>query len=280
MKKKRKLRWLILLLAVMLLGAWTMLRPRENTLYAVTVGDIQTTYSFTGSLAAPRSQTIVSTAAGRVKEVYVEANELVEEGDRILALSTGEIIRAEIDGEVVSLSVEKDEPVAMGDMLAMIIDLSRMEAEVSVDEYDVDAIELNREVSVTVNALDETCAGTIKSFSKVAASMGTMAVYQVNVGLEIPEKALPGMQVEVIMLNQSAEDTLLLKADALQFDEKNQVYVLTKNAEEEYVPTYIETGINDGTSVQILSGLTEGQTVYYSAGIDIAALMEAMRGAR
>ena len=88
-----------------------MLKPRENTLYAettVTVGDIQTTYSFTGSLAAPRSQTIVSAAAGRVKEVYVEANELVEEGDRILALSTGEIIRAEIDGEVVSLGVEKD----------------------------------------------------------------------------------------------------------------------------------------------------------------------------
>ena len=80
------------------------------------------------------------------------------------------------------------------------------------------------------------------------------------------------------MLNQSAENMLLLKVDALQFDEENKVYVMTKDEEGEYRATYVETGINDGTNVQILSGLQEGDTVYYSPGLDMLALMQEMRG--
>ena len=279
-KKKRPVKWIVLLVVIGAL-AIGMMRPAESANYSeaqVTRGDIETTYSFTGSLTAPRSQTSAATASAQIKNVYVEANQKVEEGDKLLALSNGEVIRAEIDGEVVSLNVEKDDKVSMGEVLAMIVDLSRMEAEIYIDEYDVDAVAVGREVSVTVNALDTDCAGTVKSFSKVAVSMGTMAAYKANIRLDVPEKALPGMQVEVKMLNESAKNTLLLKVDALQFDEENQVYVLTKDAEGAYQATYIETGINDGTTVQVLSGLEEGQTVYYVGGIDMMELMKAMRG--
>ena len=55
-------------------------------------------------------------------------------------------------------------------------------------------------------------------------------------------------------------------------------YVLTKDSTGEYVQTYVTTGINDGSTVQIVSGLHSGQAVYYPAGIDIEALMKAMRG--
>ena len=244
----------------------------------VTRGEISTTYSFTGSLAAMRTQTAVATAPDRVKDVYVSANQAVEKGDRLLRLAGGEVVKAEMDGEVVSLSVEEDDAVSAGTVLAMVMDLSRLEAEIRVDEYDAEALEIGGEVSVTVNALDVTVPGRIKSFSKQAIPMGTMSAYNANVELEVPGKALPGMQVEVKMLNQKAENTLLLKVDALQFDEENEVFVLTKNEEGEYVQTYVETGINDGSMVQILSGLEEGETVYYAAGIDIAALMQAMRG--
>ncbi len=283
MKKKRKWKWLVLLLIVLALAGGMLLRPDEGAMYSeakVTRGDIRTTYSFTGSLIAPRSQIVSAMAAGSVRAVYVEQNERVKEGDRLLALSTGEVIRAEMDGEIVALNAEANEPVVMGETLVTVMDMERMEAEIYVDEYDVDAIELNRAVSVTVNALDESCEGSVKSFSKVATPMGTMAAYKANIRMEVPEKALPGMQVEVKMLNQEAKDTLLLKVDALQFDEENQVYVLTRDAEGAYQPTYIETGINDGTIVQVLSGLEEGDTVYYAAGIDIMAMMQAMRGGR
>jgi HlyD family secretion protein len=153
-----------------------------------------------------------------------------------------------------------------------------MEAEILIDEYDVGAVKIGRDVSVTVNALDVTTEGTLKSFNKQASSMGTMAAYKARVEFEVPENALQGMQVEVRMENQSAKNALLLSVDALQFDESNQVYVLTKNSAGEYVQTYVTTGINDGSTVQILSGLYNGQIVYYSAGMDMMQLMMEMRG--
>ena len=280
-KKKRPVKWIVLIVVVLALAAGTLMRPSEGAMYAeaqVTRGDISTTYSFTGSLEATRTQTVAATAPDRVKDVYVSVNQTVEKGDRLLRLAGGEVMKADMDGEIISLSVEEDDMVAAGSVLAVVMDIGRMEAKVSVDEYDAEAIEPGREVSVTVNALDETVNGTIKSFSKQAVPMGTMSAYTANVELDVPEKALPGMQVEVKMLNEKAEDTLLLKVDALQFDEENKVFVLTKNEEGEYVQTYVETGINDGSMVQILAGLEEAETVYYAAGIDIAALMQAMRG--
>ncbi|MBQ2955588.1 MAG: efflux RND transporter periplasmic adaptor subunit [Clostridia bacterium] len=283
-KRRRRGTWKIVLLLIVLALIGLMVIPsNDSAMYneaQVIRGDISTTYSFAGSLTAPRSQTVAATANAKVKNVYVEANQQVSEGDKLIALSTGEVIRAEIDGEVVSLNAEKDDAVSMGDLLAVVMDLENMEAEIYIDEYDVGSVEVGREVSVTVNAIEETCAGVIKRFDKAASSMGTMAAYKAAVSMDVPDKALPGMQVEVKMLNQSAEDTLLLKVAALQFDEENQVYVLTKNEEGEYIPTYIETGINDGTTIQVLSGLEEGQTVYYSAGFDMMALMQAMRESR
>lgn len=280
-KKKSPVKWIVLMVVVLALAAGTLMKPSEDAMYTeakVTRGDISTTYSFTGSLAAARTQTAAAMTADRVKDVYVKANDQVEEGDRLIRMASGEIIKAETDGEVISLNVEEDDLVAAGSVLAVVMDIGRMEAKINVDEYDAEAIELGRAVSVTVNALDETVDGTIKSFSKQAVSMGTMAAYTAAVQLDVPEKALPGMQVEVKMLNEKAEDTLLLKVDALQFDEENRVFVLTKNEEGEYVQNYVETGINDGSMVQILAGLEEEETVYYAAGIDIVALMQAMRG--
>lgn len=278
--KKKILIWAaVLIVLVLAAGAW--LRPDEGAAYAqtsVSTGSISTVYSFTGSIIAPRTQKIAAASSGKVKEVYVQANERVEEGDRLLKLSTGEIIKADIDGEVVSLSVSKDDPYSAGTMLAVIMDVSRMEAEISIDEYDVGAIEIGREVSVTVNALDVTGKGRIKSFDRQASGMGTMAAYKARVEFDVPANAFEGMQVEVRMENQSAQNALLLKVDALQFDENNQTYVLTQNSAGEYVQTYVTTGINDGTTVQILSGLYNGQIVYYSGGMDMMELMMQMRG--
>ncbi len=285
MKKKRIWRWVILAAVILAVIAALALRSRGETNYAqatVTSGDIQTTYSFTGSVVAPRSQTVAAVAGGKVKEVYAQSGDMVEEGDRIMKLSTGELVRAEIDGEIVRMDVQKDDVVTAGQTLVSIADTGRLEAEISVDEYDINAMESGREVEVTVNALGETVTGRLERFDKEATpSAGkTMAAYTAHISFDAPEKTLPGMQVEVRMLNQAAENTLLLKADAIQFDKLNRAYVLTKDAEGRYTETYVETGISDGVNVQILSGLTGGQTVYYPDNGLYDMMMMPMRGGR
>ena len=93
-KKRRKKRiWLwLLLIAAVVVGVFA-LRGRESAAVyqeiALTQGDISTAYSFTGSVVAPHTQTAVAPATGKVMEVYVEGNQRVRSGDRLLGLAGG-----------------------------------------------------------------------------------------------------------------------------------------------------------------------------------------------
>ena len=72
---------------------------------------------------------------------------------------------------------------------------------------------------------------------------------------------LPGMKVSAKVLTESVENVVVVSMDALQFDAYNLPYVL-KLSGREYVQVPVTVGINDGTSVQILSGVSAGETVY------------------
>jgi HlyD family secretion protein len=152
--------------------------------------------------------------------------------------------------------------------------------EISIDEYDVAAVVIGKEVEVTVNALGVTCPGTVASFDKNANTSGTLSTYTAVVAIDAPKGVLPGIQVEVKMLNGAAENVILLAVDALQFDAQNRAYVLTRSGNGEYVETYVQTGINDGVNVEITSGLASGATVYYTAAPNTDAAAPMMGGGR
>ena len=283
-KKKRK--WLRLVIPLVLIAAavvFYMSRPGSGPRYAEAIastGNISTTYSFTGNITAPQMQTLTASANATVRDIYVSANETVKSGDRIVRLSDGTTIKSDIDGEVVRLNVQKDSAVTSGSTLATIMDVTQLEVEISIDEYDVAAISIGKEVEVTVNALGITCPGTVASFDKNASTNGTLSTYAAVVAIDAPEGVLPGMQVEVKMLNQSAENVTLLSVDALQFDDQNRAYVLTRSGNGEYIETYVQTGINDGVSVEITSGLASGTAVYYTAAPSTDMAMPMMGGER
>ena len=195
-------------------------------------------------------------------------------GDRLVRLSDGTIIRSDIAGEVVHLNVQKDSAVTAGSELATIMDVTHLKVEISIDEYDVAAVAIGKEADVTINALGVTCPGVIESFDKDATKDGTLSAYTAIVAIEAPQGVLPGMQVEAKMLNQSAENVTLLPVEAIQFDAQNRAYVRTNAGKGAYVATYVETGINDGASVEIVSGIASGTTVYYkdASGTTAAAL--------
>ncbi len=235
-------------------------------------GGLTVTFSFTGHMTAPNSQTITSGASSSVREVYVSANDQVSRGDRLLRLDNGTVLRADMDGEVTSLSVRKGDYVSAGKTLCVITDLNRLEVEISVDEYDVEAVSVGKQVSVRVVALEEDCEGVITAFNKQASTSAQVSSYTATIGVEAPEKALPGMQVEVTVVRQQAEDALLLPAEAVLFDEENLPYVYILDGKGNYAAMRIGVGITDGKTVQVTEHLSEGDTVYYPAKTTVQSM--------
>jgi len=72
-----------------------------------------------------------------------------------------------------------------------------------------------------------------------------------------------GMSAEVTLLSDNVRGAVLLPMNVIQFDEQNNPYVLKLDEKKSVVKAMITTGITDGTSVEIKSGVLPGERVFY-----------------
>ena len=286
MKKKRKwLKWVILL--VIAAGAAFLWVSMSETSEAVayremqsTAGDMITYYNFDGVVRAKHSQTITAQAADTVKTVYVERNAQVEKGDRLYRTDGGTTVRADMDGELTGLYVHEGDVLAAGAKTAEIIDLEHLEVQLSVDEYDVSAMTQGKDVDITVQAPGVTLSGTVSALDKNGTASGDLSYYTASVDLEAAEGVYPGMQVSAKVLRSHAENAVLLRMEAIQFDEYNTPFVYKRQAEgAEPVRVPVTVGASDGVHCEILSGVTAGETILVPSGMTMQQLMEIMREA-
>lgn len=286
MKKRRKwLKWVIILAIMAVLAAVFVLpalRTASESLYnseTVTRGSISTYYSFSGSVQLAKSETHSALSACEVRDLYVAEGDAVKKDERLMRLSDGRTLKAGMDGEVTEVTVDKDDAVTAGQLLIEIADFDSMRVEFDVDEFDVEAVKVGADATVTIDALDCEFTAPITRISKLASTVGDIAYYTARVEPEVdvlPAAILPGMRVDVKVLGACAEDVLMIKMDALSFDEYNQPYVLTEG-EEGKERKYVKTGINDGVYVEITEGLSEGEVVYYMAKLSELEEMMKMR---
>lgn len=284
MKKKKKwLKWVIVLVIAVVFAAWLMMfsKGTQSAVYtdvqAVT-GDLETYYNFDGLVKAKRTQTIASAQTGTVRTVYVRQNEQVKKGTKLYRLDNGETVQADMAGEVTGLYIEEGSVVSAGETTAQIIDMSSLEAELKVDEYDVAAVTPGMPVQISVLATGGQFTGSVTALDKNGTASGDLSYYTAAVALESGEGVYPGMQISAKILREKAENAVLLRQDAIQFDEYNKPYVYMRGADgKEVVQVGVSVGASDGIYCEITDGLKAGDTVLKPSGMSMAELMQQMQ---
>ena len=284
MKKKKKwLKWVIVLVIAAVFAAWLMMfsKGTQSAVYtdvqAVT-GNLETYYNFDGLVKAKRTQTITSAQAGTVRTVYVRQNEQVKKGAKLYRLDDGETVQADLAGEVTGLYIEEGSVVSAGETTAQIIDMSSLEAELKVDEYDVAAVTPGMPVQISVLATGGQFTGNVTALDKNGTASGDLSYYTAAVALESGEGVYPGMQISAKILREKAENAVLLRQDAIQFDEYNKPYVYMRGADgKEVVQVGVSVGASDGIYCEITDGLKTGDTVLKPSGMSMAELMQQMQ---
>ncbi len=284
--KKKGKRWLKALLGLVLAAAlgfagWSYLAPlvladSVTTYQAYTVGqgEIRTDRSFSASMAVRYSESYSSTSADSqiiVRELYVVNGQEVKKGDPIMTLSTGESFTAGLDGVGNELRVEKGSWARRGMTLASVCDLTHLQVSMPVDEYDVESLAVGTACAVTVTAPGRTFETEIAHINRVSASSFSVAYYTVTANLNVPEDILPGMACTVSIPADTAENVTTLEMAALAFDEDKAPYVLRRAENGAYERVTVQTGLSDGMTVEIVAGLTPGETVYAVSGTESAA---------
>ena len=284
MKKKKKwLKWVIVLAIAAVFAAWLMIFSKGTQSAAYTdvqavTGDLETYYNFDGLVKAKRTQTITSAQAGTVRTVYVRQNEQVKKGAKLYRLDDGETVQADMAGEVTGLYIEEGSVVSAGETTAQIIDMSSLEVELKVDEYDVAAVTPGMPVQISVLATGGQFTGSVTALDKNGTASGDLSYYTAAVALEGGEGVYPGMQISAKILREKAENAVLLRQDAIQFDEYNKPYVYMRGADgKEVVQVGVSVGASDGIYCEITDGLKAGDTVLKPSGMSMAELMQQMQ---
>ena len=139
-----------------------------------------------------------------------------------------------------------------------IMDLSTIKVEVGVSEQSVNAIKEGDQVSVKMTAASATpLTGTISTISPAAGATGT---YTVKVALPNPDGTIRvGMLAEVSFTTEQSDDAIILPVNTvLTKDGETYVYTVEGTTAKKVL---VETGIESGESIEILSGLTSGDLV-------------------
>lgn len=274
-RKKRKwikrVAWLVIL-ALLGCGVWfiglPMLQQSVTTTYdtyTATTGSISNDLSFSGSFALKNAETLTASSPATVRNVYVAAGDKVTAGDRIARLSDGETIKASIDGTVNTLDVAAGDEVQAGAQIAQIADFSTLSVSIRVDEYDIGEVYVGQPCTVTATAQEQSFEAEIAAINYVSQSTGNVAYYTATADVAVSEGIYPGMQATITIPKDSVENVVILKMDALSFDFTNQAYVWMKDENDALTQVNVEVGMDNGSYVEITSGLKDGDTVYVEA---------------
>ncbi len=180
------------------------------------------------------------------------------------------IIKAPIDGYILSRTVEVGDPVTPlssfqeGTVLMKMANMQRLIFKGTVDEIDVGKMKEGMEVEIRVGALpNDTVRGTLRKIWLKAEKKENATVFPIEI-------LIPGAKNTVLRAGYSANANIIInkKTDVLTIPERVVTFrndsALVKVAmgvgkEEERL---IKTGLSDAINVEVLSGLKEGEEVF------------------
>ena len=179
----------------------------------------------------------------------------------LLSIQRDGAVLASSDGSIYSVDYSDEATTA-------VVTLStdeKMSVTINVDESDILSLELGQIVTVSVPSVsdEETFAGTLTEINRTSSSSGT---YSAVIEVEKAEGMLSGMTASVSVRIEGVDDAILIPIEALH-KTSDGAYVYTSYNEEyqEYGGKVdVVTGLENSTYVEIKSGLSIGDTVYYT----------------
>lgn len=216
--------------------------------------------------------TLADTAATGYNALLSERAELEEELKDLITIYNEGAICAQTDGTVLAinaLTAEEAEESDTDESEERYISISpdkTMSLSVSVDESEILSVSVGQRASVTVDAIEnEVFTGAVTEIDRAGTSADGVTVYTAEVSIPKGEGMLSGMSASATINIEGVENALLIPSDAL--NKTSDTYFVYTSADTETGELSgmkeVSVGISNSNYTEILSGLSEGDTVYY-----------------
>ena len=145
----------------------------------------------------------------------------------------------------------------------------QFEFTISVDELDVFSIALGQKATVQFDGIpDQTFDAAVIKISSIGQVANGFTNYAVTLSVTDDGTLKSGLNGTVKVIISQHAGVLVLPVEAVQ-DDSNGNFVTLNDGQQTKVP--VEVGISDGTNIEIVSGLFEGDTVVIRAAADLSS---------
>jgi len=191
----------------------------------------------------------------------VTAQTTLEEAQAALEAAT---MVAPFDGTVISVGAEVGDLVSANDVIVSLTDLSNLRVLATVDETDIAGVEIGQQAEITFDAFPgRRFSGQVLEVPLQGNLVQNVLTYDVPVSLEETKGVAlrPGMTANLNIVVGRRQDVLLVPALAVQQSDEGNVVLVQDTPDGPAVTTPVQIGLSDGTYVEIVSGLIEGDRV-------------------
>jgi len=251
------------------------------------LGEISDVVDTTGDIE-PLNRVVVKPAvAGRVDKIIAEEGDTVHSGqvlaylsstDRVAILDAarakGDEVLAKwentykptpvlspLDGTVIKRGVVKGQTLDTStEMFALADDLIVV---AQVDESDIGRIKKGQRAVITLDAYPKDAfQGTVFQILREGVSVSNVITYSVKIRPDhVPASFASEMSANIKVIVTRKQKAVLLPVTALT-DTEDGTRCVYKGDSKNPVLTPVKTGLDDGTNVEILSGVDEGETIF------------------
>ena len=208
-------------------------------------------------------------AVNSAQESYDKLEQQLQEINN--ALNGNGILVSPADGIVASTAVSSGSRVSANQTMLTISTNRSVSLALSVSEDDITGISIGQEASISLSAYDDqSFDATVDSITAEPARSGASSVtYTVIVKSTAPVssngKIYTGMSGEGTVIQKRAKEALYLNNRTITFrDGVSTVLVKSGNGTKNVT---VKTGFSNGTNVEILSGLKEGDVVLAESAV-------------
>lgn len=181
-------------------------------------------------------------------------------------------LTAPISGVIGSVSTQEGETVAAGmnaPIFVTIIDLNRLQVEAMVDEVDIGKVHPGQRAIFTVDAFPaREFPGKVVAIYPKAVLLENVVYYDTVIEIQGNEDKVlrPEMTASVTIALDAKSGVLAIPAKAVKRERgKNFVYAITSGQPE---PREVKVGWKDGSWLEVVSGLHEGDTILQTAPVE------------
>lgn len=289
MKKNKKLVISVLIGAALLGTVFFAMTAKEKVVeykhYKVKRGTVAAAIQATGTVSPQNRLEIKPPVAGRIDEILVREGDVVPKGKVLAWISSNERaalmdavrtqgkdeikrwenlykptpVMAPIYGTIILRNVETGQSFTNTDPIFVMAD--RLTVKAQIDETDIASVKVDQRADILLDAYpDRPIEGKVVHLAYDATVLNNVTTYEVDIlPIDPPEFLRSGMTSNVTVVVQKKENVLKIPSVAVQSSEEGSFVLVGGDKKPRRVP--VETGLDDGKFVEIVSGPLEGEDV-------------------